>query len=453
MVSGLGLGYNSITVTKDEIRITRVRGKGKVETGFLLKACRLLVVDGPDSGKDILLHKPVIKVGTKEGNDLRLADDTVSRHHMEIHHLKDGYLLKDLGSTNGSFMDGVRVKEAYLRPGALIKIGNTSLEFHIKEEKIGLAPSKRTSICGLQGSSIEMRKVFAIIEKIAVTDATVVIEGETGTGKELTASAIHSLSPRSKGPFVVFDCGAVSPTLIESELFGHEKGSFTGAVARRKGAFELAAGGSIFLDEIGELSFELQPKLLRAIEQRAIRRVGGEEEIPVDIRVIAASNRDLNEMVKEGKLREDLFFRISVVKVILPPLRQRLDDIPVLVESFIKKVSKVKGISPEALDILRAYSWPGNVRELRNIVERASALAEGELIRPEDLASLTSARTKTTTGGFSSLVGKSIGEIEKIAIMQTLKAYRGNKVKTAKVLNIAPSTLYEKIKKYSLDKI
>lgn len=244
-----------------------------------LRKCQLVVVDGPNRGKKVSLNKNLTKIGKRETNDLVLLDKTVSRNHLEIEYSADSFLLRDLGSTNGSFLNGSRVKEAYLSPGDLIKAGNTTIEFVAYDEKVKIEPSDKEEFGLMVGKSRKMRQIFSILEKISPTHATVIIEGETGTGKDLVARAIHENSQRNAKPFVVFDCSAVAPNLIESELFGHEKGSFTGAVKARRGAFEEANGGTIFLDEIGELTADLQPKLLRALEQREIKRVGGNVQI------------------------------------------------------------------------------------------------------------------------------------------------------------------------------
>jgi transcriptional regulator with GAF, ATPase, and Fis domain len=231
-----------------------------------------------------------------------------------------------------------------------------------------------------------MREIFGLVERIAPTDATVLIEGETGTGKDLIARTLHQLSPRSGAPFIVVDCGAVAGTLIESELFGHEKGAFTGAIAARQGAFELASGGTVFLDELGELSLDLQPKLLRVLEQRELRRVGGTKTVKVDLRVIAATRKDLRSEVEKGKFREDLFFRLNVVPITAPALRERREDIPLLIDAMLAKLAPGSGIaiSDATRMALMAHDWPGNVRELRNVIERALALGAdpGMLVAP-----------------------------------------------------------------------
>ncbi|MBI2341839.1 MAG: sigma 54-dependent Fis family transcriptional regulator [Deltaproteobacteria bacterium] len=359
-----------------------------------LRKCQLAVVEGPEKGKKYALVKSTTKVGKKENNDFIIADSTVSRNHMVIDYASDSFLLRDSDSTNGTYLNGTKVKEAYLVPGDRIKIGNTTLEFVAFEEKVRIEPSEKEIFGSMVGKSLKMRQIFGILEKISPTLATVIIEGETGTGKELVARAIHENSPRKNKPFIVFDCSSVAPNLIESELFGHEKGSFTGAIKSRRGAFEEAAGGTIFLDEIGELTLDLQPKLLRALESREIRRVGANLQVPIDVRVICATNRNLKKEVSEGRFREDLYYRLSVVKILLPPLRERAEDIPPIVERFLTggKFNKnpdgtfrITKVEDDALKSLGRYKWPGNVRELQNIVERAAATAEKETITKDNV--------------------------------------------------------------------
>ena len=263
---------------------------------LVLKKVRLVVVKGSDEGRTVTLQQPAVAIGTLGENDLLLTDPTVSRKHAVVEEKADGYLIRDLGSTNGTFLDGVRIREGYLSPGSVIRLGKTEIAFSPVEERIENLQSASDHFGALKGASSPMREVFGILERVAPTEVTILLQGETGTGKELTARALHRESKRSGGPFVVFDCGAVSPNLIESELFGHEKGAFTDAVKSRQGAFEQAQSGTIFLDEIGELSPELQPKLLRALDRREIRPVGSERVMPVDVRVIAATNKDLEKV-------------------------------------------------------------------------------------------------------------------------------------------------------------
>ncbi len=327
-------------------------------------------------------------------NDVVVRDDTVSRYHCKIVQEDTGYVLVDLRSTNGTFINKVRIREAYLKPGCTISVGQQQLKFNARDEQVEIVPSDADRCGDLIGRNARMREIYAIIEKIAPTNTTVVIEGETGTGKEVVAQSIHQMSARARGPLIIFDCGAVPPNLIESELFGHEKGSFTGAVMTRQGLFELADGGTLFLDELGELPIDLQPKLLRALEQREVRRVGSSKSIKVDVRIIAATNRNLESEVREGRFRQDLFYRLSVVRLLLPSLRERPDDVPLLVGHFLKNQkynrgtdgqTRVKALSPGAMQSLVNYEWPGNVRELVNVVERAVSFCDGEVIQPEDL--------------------------------------------------------------------
>ena len=303
------------------------------------------------------------------------------------------------------------------------------------------------------GHSAAIQAVFEFVERAAPTPMTVLITGETGTGKELVASAVHYASPRRGHPFVAINCAALPENLVESELFGHERGAFTGAVARRKGKFEQADSGTVFLDEIGELSLACQAKLLRLLEERQFERVGGAESIRVDVRVIAATNRDLLQEVEAGKFREDLYYRLSVLNVGLPPLRDRTDDIPLLAEHFLETCSGgVKKLTPAAEEKLLAYAWPGNVRQLRNIIESATVLGDGNEIRPENLV-LPPSSPNTSGGATSAAAGwkpTSLSEIEKDHIQRVLEHTGGNKKRAAEILGIERCTLYSKLKNYGL---
>ena len=343
-----------------------------------LPRCALVILSGDDRGREKIIEGDVFRIGKSRDNQLVLADETVSRAHCEIVREPKGYLLRDLGSTNGTLLDGAEIKEVWLKPGAVITVGKVELKVRPFSERVEILPSDSTRYGEVTGRSVAMRSVFGLLEQLGPTDATVLIGGETGSGKDVLARSIHALSPRKDRPFIVVDCGAVVGSLIESELFGHEKGSFTGATASRQGAFELAHGGTLFLDEIGELSLDLQPKLLRVLETRELRRVGGNQSKRVDIRVIAASKRNLKMEVDRGKFREDLYFRLAVVPVELPPLRERREDIPVLVESLLETIAAAdpsgatpRTLSKETLESLQGHDWPGNVRELRNVLERA----------------------------------------------------------------------------------
>ncbi|HXI59471.1 MAG TPA: sigma-54 dependent transcriptional regulator [Polyangia bacterium] len=295
-----------------------------------------------------------------------------------------------------------------------------------------------------------MSEVFAVMRRLAPTDITLTVIGETGTGKDVVAHAVHDASSRAGGPFIVFDCGAVPANLVETELFGHERGAFTGAHAEHVGAFERARGGTLFLDEIGELPLDLQPRLLRALESRSIRRVGGTRDARVDLRIVAATNRDLAALVANRTFRQDLYFRLAAAVVQLPPLRERREDIPLLVPRLLADLGRPEvTVSDATLELLRAHPWPGNVRELKNVLACALAFVDAGVLEPVHL------RFVASTGDHSlldrlPLGGHTLASVEQSAIKQTLVLTRGNKVHAARMLGIAASTLYEKLKKYSL---
>ncbi|HUO59607.1 MAG TPA: sigma-54 dependent transcriptional regulator [Candidatus Acidoferrales bacterium] len=303
------------------------------------------------------------------------------------------------------------------------------------------------------GQSAAMQRVFEAIETVGPTDATVLITGESGTGKELVARAIHYASPRRFHPLVAVHCGALTETLLESELFGHEKGAFTGAQYRKKGKFEVAEGGTIFLDEIGDISLKTQTDMLRVLQEREITRVGGNQSIKVDFRVVAATNRPLELMIEEGKFRPDLYYRLNVFRIELPPLRDRREDIPLLVNAFVRKFSRemskrITRVNPRAMDILQQYNWPGNVRELENAVERAMVVAQEPEIREQDFT----IRASTQVLGAQVPDGRTLDDIEKAHILRVLEDCGGNQTRAAEVLDIDRVTLHHKLKKYGWSK-
>ncbi len=365
----------------DDVRTgTWVTFDGGSASSMQVRRCRLVVVSGPDRGAEADLESAWIRVGAQSGCDLVLKDRLVSGHHFEIVLDETGYRLRDLDSTNGTFIAGHRVRDAYLNPGTVIYAGESRLRFEPLDQSVTVELSRRDRFGDMVGGSVAMRALYARLERIAPTDASLLITGETGSGKELVAEAVHQHSPRASGPFVVVDCGSIPDNLIASELFGHERGAFTGAVTSYAGAFERAHGGTIFLDEIGELPLELQPNMLGVLERRQVRRLGSSRSVPLDLRVIAATNRDLASEMNRGTFRSDLYYRLAVVQARVPPLRERPDDIPLLVGHFLELLAaggaQLPPLSRETLDSLRQHRFPGNVRELRNLIERSVILAE-----------------------------------------------------------------------------
>jgi DNA-binding NtrC family response regulator len=344
-------------------------------------AAALKIIRGPDRGLEIELGPDSLRIGTAPDCELVVHDTTVSTRHAEISASRRGYIIRDLGSKNGVLIGNVRVDRAPLVHRAKIHLGETTLLVRAlgRVHSIPLAPS--ASFGGLAAQSVKMRAAAAELARLAGTDLSVLIEGETGTGKEVAAQALHGASARAGGPFVVLDCGALTPSLLASQLFGHERGAFTGAVDSRAGLFEQADGGTLFIDEIGELPLELQPALLRVLETRTTRRVGGQRELSHDVRLIAATHRNLGEEITAGRFRQDLYYRLAGARVRLPPLRERREDIAVLAGLFAAEA----GFSapPELIAALESYEWPGNVRELKNAIHAAAAGAAPEFAARE----------------------------------------------------------------------
>ena len=424
------------------------------------------IESGPGERAPVVIGDDPVVIGSEPGVRVLIDDPHVSRRHAELRRSTGGIVLRDLGSRNGTFVGRLAVKEVLLASGAEIKVGTSTLRFEMGGEAGRLGrllrePVREDELRGVPGrfgpaigGSAAMRQLFALFGRLAPTELTICLMGETGTGKDVLARAVHEASARAARPFLVFDCGAVAPTLIESELFGHERGAFTGAVSDRRGACERAHGGTLFLDEIGELSMELQPKLLRMLEQRCVRRVGGAEDRPVDVRIVAATNRDLEERVRKNAFREDLFFRLSAAMLRVPPLRERLEDLPGLVNAFLAELGRPLTVAPETLEVLASYHWPGNVRELKNVIAGAAAMMDGALLEPRHLIffrpQARSPRLDTGATAELPLAGHTLEELEKAAIAQALHRFEGNKTKAARALGIAASTLYEKIRRYGL---
>lgn len=317
---------------------------------------------------------------------------------------------------------------------------------------------ERQTLSPLVGSSPAMLEVYKLVARVSLGKSTVLLEGESGTGKELVARAIHQNSPRRDQPFVPVNCGALPETLLESELFGHAKGAFTGAVGAKRGLFETAHGGTIFLDEIGDIESALQVKLLRVLQEQELRRVGGTTAVKVDTRIIAATNRHLPDLVKEGRFREDLFYRLNVVRILLPPLRQRREDIPMLAHHFLQQYAMaserpIRGFLPATLDLLQGYAWPGNVRELENVIERVVSLAHGPLVLPDDLPeSVRSGQPRTGDESASGPGGLcTMDEMQKQYLIKVLRETGGNKARAAKILGIDRRTLYRMAERFGVE--
>lgn len=406
----------------------------------------LEIVDGEERGTSFKIDsmRPTrALVGQSEACDLRLSSIDVSRRHAALQVIDSHLRVNDLGSKNGTYINGVSVGEAFLDGGETIRFGSVSA--HVATGASGSSPpaplTTETSFGNLIGASVEMRRLYPLCERLAAATVPVIIEGETGTGKEVLAESLHERGARSHAPFVVFDCTSVPSNLLESELFGHMRGAFTGAIASRAGVFEQADGGTLLIDEIGDLHLSLQPKLLRAIERSEIRRVGGSHVMHVDVRVLAATRRDLDHAVQAGLFRDDLFHRLAVARIELPPLRQRRGDVRVLAEHFCREL----GGDPRQLDaeMLRRWeqdSWPGNVRELRNAVARHLALGElsangggARLVTREDVIEealrlelpLTRARERV------------VAEFEKRYVEHMLERSEGIVTKAAKAAGVA----------------
>ena len=426
---------------------------------LLIQKCKLLVVSGPLTGKEFIVSSETVTLGSGANNDLIISDVTVSRRHCEIELTPDGYAIRDLGSTNGTYVQGVRIQAAYLGTGTEFQTGGTRLVFCPLQETCEYRLSPSASFGRLHGQSAAMRHVFYLAERYARTESTILIEGETGTGKEVLAEEIHKHSPRKDKPFIVIDCASLARELVASELFGHTRGAFTGAITDRTGAFEAAEGGTVFLDEIGDLAPELQPQLLRVLEKREIRRVGSNSVRRINVRILCATNKKLQQEVNTGNFREDLYFRLSVVHIEIPPLRKRKDDITLLAGRFMQEFLG-KAATPHLSNIeatgkvLARHNWPGNVRELRNLVEIACHSEQ----QPIDLASflyLGSAEPRamdriSSERPFKVVKQELIQEFELGYITDLLKRHAGNVSQAARQAGIERAYLQRLVRKYGL---
>jgi transcriptional regulator with PAS, ATPase and Fis domain len=417
---------------------------------------RISVTAGPSAGTSIDMAGAPVRIGSAAENDLVLSDNTVSRQHCELEATAGGIRVRDAGSTNGILVGEVRVYDAVVAPGTSIVLGDSVLTLTALDETVDREQAISTRFGDLLGGSARMRELFADLSRIAPTDVSLLIEGETGTGKELVAESVHGASARAEGPLIVFDCSAVAPTLAESELFGHERGAFTGAVGTRAGVFEQAQGGTIFLDELGELPKDLQPKLLRVLEKREVRRLGSQRTVPIDVRVMAATNRNIAAEVQRGNFREDLYFRIAAAHVIVPPLRDRMDDLTMLVEHFLGRQTPTRtlsDVSQQVWEMFRAYRWPGNVRELHNAVQRLavtpdrplpmlrnsqSTLPPVEIDESTELLPLSIARHELTD------------RFEKSYVRALLARTNGNYTRAAELAQVSRQMIQKLVRKHGL---
>lgn len=420
---------------------------------------KLVVLSGEDEGQEIPIVARVV-VGSDESANLVLRDRRVSRRHAEFSVRGGRVMVRDTGSRNGTYVGHARVVEAELPLGSVVQLGDTSLAVHPRWYVREVKPSTARTFGDLVGGSLRMREIFAILERVSPTEVTVLVEGESGTGKELAARSIHRASARADKPYVVFDCASVPRELAESELFGHKRGAFSGAVADRAGAFQQAHGGTIYLDELGELPLELQPKLLRVLETAEVRRVGDDGLRKVDVRVIAATNRDLQAEVRRGRFRADLLYRLEVVKIRLPPLRERLEDIPELVRYLLAdKLASDDLVEGDNLRRLMAYSWPGNVRELRNVLERAVALSSGTPRFAELVFNLGPVDTQPSTLGtafpgvaspmeFKDAKDQLLASFERAYVDALMARHKGNLTQAAAAAGLSRKHLYDLVRKY-----
>jgi DNA-binding NtrC family response regulator len=418
-----------------------------------LALSRVVVIEGPDAGKIFTLDPASpsrVLLGTSPACELLLTDPTVSRRHAAFEPAGRRHKLTDFDSTNGTFVDGVAIREAYVRGGEIVRCGSTAMRLEQGEAAPSPPLPSAMRFGRTLGASVAMRRLYPLCERLAKAKVPVIIEGETGTGKEVLAESLHEMSG-STGPFVVFDCTTVSPSLVEAELFGHERGAFTGAVNSRAGVFEEADGGTLFIDEIGDLELPLQAKLLRAIDRGEVKRVGGNKSIKVHVRILSATRRDLDKEVAAGRFRDDLFHRLAVARIELPPLRERDGDIALLARRFAQEMGEPEALSAEALARFAASAWPGNIRELRNAVARHIALGDDEISRrgTGENRALASTGARAAAGAGDNWLGplldlpfpiarrKTLEEFERRYVEASIAAHGGNVSAAARASGLA----------------
>ncbi|MBI4864418.1 MAG: sigma 54-dependent Fis family transcriptional regulator [Candidatus Riflebacteria bacterium] len=445
-------------------------GKREDRPPIKVQECEITVLDGPDRDRVFRMHGSVLRVGKGQENEVVLTDQTISRAHLVIEERQGRYLVRDLGSTNGTTINGLRTAEACIDAEAILVIGSTTLKLTPHRTDLPDKSAESSSFAGLIGDSTPMRELFGYLERVSPTDLSVLLIGETGTGKEMVARAIHESSSRSSGPFVVFDAASCEPELLGASLFGHREGAFTGAKGHRKGAFLSAHQGTLFIDEIGELPLEVQPKLLRALELRQIQPLGSDQPVRVDVRVVSATHRQVEELVEQQKFREDLFFRLAGLVLELPALRDRPGDITLLARHLATRARPPRLLSSGAIAALEAYPWPGNVRELKNVLDRATALFPDVQIEASHLmmgrVRMGGAKSPPSASSTREPVARSLDlpapkapvapapvtleEVERVAILAALQAAGGNKSRAARSLGISRQTLRDKLERYGI---
>ena len=448
-------------MSETQARATKIIEDLRTGNELVFDRFELKVVDGPDNGLSRTYGQEVVQIGTAQINDLVLADKTVSRFHIKIENKNNQFILTDVDSTNGTFIGRQRIRSVYLEDTTQIEVGGTKLRFKLLGDKTTFSLPERDFMGAIIGRSSQMRQLYVQLERIAKSEMPVIIEGETGTGKDLVAQVIHDHSDRKEEAFEVLDCAAIPDTLIESELFGHVKGAFTGADRDRPGIFERAHKGTVFLDEMGELKLEMQPKLLRVLETGQVRRVGGDTPIAVDVRVVAATHRSLRDMVNQAKFREDLFYRLAVCQIYMPALRERREDIPLLIEHFIKRFQAAsKQAQPAEMDAATLEEfcnnmWPGNVRQLRNAVERYAVMGTSDFnVRPQrEFQTPNSAATpmEFNNTNYQNMPLKEAKEaFEKQYLDALIKRHHGNIQESAQIAELHPKSLARLLRRYTI---
>jgi transcriptional regulator with GAF, ATPase, and Fis domain len=431
---------------------------------LLRRKLKIEVLEGPDAGKRATFGAEEVNVGSLPANDLALTDTSVSRYHLRVAGGANGFVLTDLDSTNGTYFGPLRIREVTVQHAVDLRLGDTVIRLAPLEDEVEV-PLHATERYGtMLGRSPQMRALFAQIGPVATAESTVLIEGETGTGKEILAEEIHRASRRKGEAFIVLDCGAIPEHLIESELFGHVRGAFTGATADRTGAFELAHGGTLFLDEIGEMSIVAQPKLLRALETRQVKPVGAGRYKPANVRIIAATNRDVRLAVNEGTFRADLYYRLSVVRLRLPPLRERPEDVELLADMFMGESWQrllpgvpVPPLSRETVQRLLAHRWPGNIRELRNFMERVALMARSGSSQAPDL-DLTPAPASAAAPAvpvdvpYKDAKMRWIDQFEVAYVAELLRQNNGNVAGAARQAGVDRTYFFRLIRRYGIER-